>query len=374
MPNATSDEATATPGGRWQLVHYGSGVVDGLGSDEVWVPVEDRIHVVLLPEGYLQGDLEVFDEDVADSLEDLRTIDVYSAYMPAFVIWKLPLASAQRVADTDPQTADTAFEVPISAGFTGIPNIVSNGPTSQRIWGELEDFPFPPTVYWPGGGKTNDIAKKLVVSVHVYRESSGGSGYSGQARRMTNPNDSDQRLSVGFGVNWVHEFSHAFSRVSDEYLSLDQSGLGEEPELMDQSAYVSNVVMSSACDDVPWQHLLAGSVINPETEHLVGAFGTQTHGYHSEFMCLMNGSSDNDVFYGGSPNLRTVDRMCNWCREVTTFRLFERVGLLDDPQTSFASWTDQHRDVFYEHYGFTTPEVVPQQNSEGTEIYEACQP
>ncbi len=68
----------------------------------------------------------------------------------------------------------------------------------------------------------------------------------------------------------------------------------------------SNVVATNVCAELPWQHLLAGGTINPDVEQLVGAFGTSTHGYHSELVCLMNGTHDNANYYGGDGLLRTM--------------------------------------------------------------------
>ena len=150
--------------------------------------------------------------------------------------------------------------------------------------------------------------------------------------------------------------------------------LGENNALMSQSAYVSNVATAPSCRTLPWRHLLHGSAINPSANMLVGAFGTPAIGYHSELKCLMNGTHDNGAFYGGDGQFRTDERFCNFCRELRTFRIYERLGVLDDPRTSLATWEQSYRARFYAHHGFQVPDPTPQRNSQGAARYQACVP
>jgi hypothetical protein len=141
----------------------------------------------------------------------------------------------------------------------------------------------------------------------------------------------------------------------------------------------SNIAPTNQCSALPWAHLLSGGAINPSTEQLVGAFGTPESGYHPELLCLLNGTHDNATHYGGNGLLRVEDRMCNFCREMTTFRILERTSVLPDTQTSFMTWTAMYRSPFYARYGFKVPSVVPQTNdvrnpAQGMPIYEACVP
>ncbi|MBN1524318.1 MAG: DEAD/DEAH box helicase family protein [Spirochaetales bacterium] len=77
--------------------------------------------------------------------------------------------------------------------------------------------------------------------------------------------------------------------------------------------------------------------------------------------------------YGGNGNLRVTDRLCNWCREITVFRLYERLHVFNDPATAFASWIKGYLLKFYRKFGFMVPGVVPQVNSDGAIIPEASQ-
>jgi hypothetical protein len=103
----------------------------------------------------------------------------------------------------------------------------------------------------------------------------------------------------------------------------------------------------------------------------VGAFGVNNR-YHSEFKCLLNGAHDNSVLYGGNNDLRAYNRMCNWCRELSAFRLYERTGVLANQATSWSTWVSTYRTAFYEELGFSVPDTVPQRNSAGKEWFVEC--
>jgi hypothetical protein len=238
----------------------------------------------------------------------------------------------------------------------------------------MDSFPCPPSRFFGPDGKTRYVAKNLVVAIMVFDTDVGRSGLSGRARRLENPSDPTQRISAAIAHNRPHEFSHAFVRLSDEYLGAAAVGLGTDNALTNQSAYATNVVAAPDCDSLPWRHLLHGGPHNPDTEQLVGAFGTAEMGYHSEFRCLMNGTHENASFYGGDGRLRTSDRFCNHCRELTAFRISEHVGILDEPATSLSTWERDHRARFYERFGFVVPDTVPQQSSDGVPHFQACAP
>ena len=366
-----STEISAVPGGDFMLEALGTGRVDDIVTGALLrIPIEQRIHVTLLPEGYLESDLDVFEVDVDDWRAEVFAIDPYSRFSAAFVVWKLPLASAEHVAGGDPQPADTAFLVPVDDGLDEVGAIELDGPTAMRIWGALASFPYPPTHFYPADGATSLQAKTMLAHVLVFDPDDGSSGMSGVSRRVENPADPNQRLSVAFAHSRSHEFSHAFARLQDEYMTGSQ--LGENNASATSSAYVSNVVTDPTCDTLPWKHLLLGGAANPDVDELVGAFGRPETGYHSEFMCLMNGdhSGNQDVF-GGDGELRRAE-LCNFCGELATMRLFERLGVLADPQVSLADWIDEYQPVYYERFGLVVPETLPQENSAGEPWFQVC--
>jgi hypothetical protein len=65
--------------------------------------------------------------------------------------------------------------------------------------------------------------------------------------------------------------------------------------------------------------------------------------------------------------------MCNFCREVSVFRLFERIHVLDDPETSWQAWGLVFRYIYFQRFGFHVPSPVPQENSDGVPWFEDCQ-
>ena len=80
----------------------------------------------------------------------------------------------------------------------------------------------------------------------------------------------------------------------------------------------------------------------------------------------MNGDrADNSAVFGGEADLRDPERMCNFCRELSAFRLFERIGRLNDTATSYATWQTQYRVPFYDAYGFDVPPNVPMETPPG---------
>ena len=118
---------------------------------------------------------------------------------------------------------------------------------------------------------------------------------------------------------------------------------------------------------------MAGGTINPSVAGLVGAFGIAEEGYHSELKCLMNGDkSGNATVFGGETELRDEGRMCNFCRELTAFRLFERIGQLPDTSTSYATWQTSYRQPFFATYGLDVPAIVPMETPPGRDVYTPC--
>lgn len=371
-----SKRVSATPGGVYGLRHMGTGRVFDFAEEEtVSVPIERRLHTILCAEGYLEAELAsgAFDRDVERWMENVFSVWPYDELREAFVVWTLPAASNEHVSPTSPQESDTAFRVPVTENGRGVHSSVpQKGDTAVRVWAALADFPHPAEAFYPRGGRTSLMAKDLLIALIVLNPKTGRGGLSGRARRLENPSSSKERISVAIGLDYAHEFSHALARVEDEYLDHAQTnGMDNGKPLV--SATVSNVVRDPSRERLPWRHLLFEGEINPKAEGLVGAFGDPKIGYHSELKCLMNGGHDNADFFGGRGNLR-VRRFCNYCRELMVFRMFERVGILDEPKSSYELWVDRYRAPFYARFGFSVPNEVPQTNSSGEPIFRDAGP
>jgi hypothetical protein len=367
-----SADVSATPTGEWVLEELGSGIFEDVttGMPVARVPVAERNHVLLFAEGYTAADLPIFHDDadhdgaregdVDGWIDYVFSIEPYAAFREAFVVWTLPRASAANF-----NAGDTAFAVPVTGSGTG--TIDSQGETATRAWAAIGLMPILPTDFSGGGFGT---ARTHTAAFLLFDPARGQAGMSGRALSLRNPADDSQRISSGFGIGHAHEFTHAFSAVRDEYLEDDNSPPSNWTE-------TSNVVGTNVCAEMPWAHLAQGGAINATTADLVGAFGTAAHGYHSELVCLMNGTHDNALYYGGDGTLRTDDRMCNFCREITAFSVYSRAGVIGNDDAGFELWKSDFRPAFYQRFPFAVPSPVPQTNDvgdpgQGTPVYEAC--
>ncbi len=382
--SAASAEVSGTPGGEWVLEHLGTGdYVDVTTGGRVpTVPVAQRQHVLLLPEGYTEADLAQFhsheshgtgDNDVDAWMDEVFAIEPYSEFREAFVVWYLPRASNTQIGG-----GDTAFGIPLQIGGS-LPSVTGIADsTAVELWAALERHPYPPEDATGVGGIGNVVHH--TAAFLIFDPSVGRAYGSGLSTGLPNPNDNRQRIGAAFAMGHAHEFTHAFTGLADEYIETT-SGLPR------QESETSNVVGTNVCSELPWAHLLAGSEINPDVEQLVGAFGTPEQGYHPELLCLLNGTHDNGEFYASegsscqasSCTLRVEDRMCNFCREMTAFNIYARAGGLDPGQGAFDEWKSEYRDAYFQQFGFATPDMVPQSNDvrrpeNGATIYEACVP
>jgi hypothetical protein len=361
----SSAEASATPGGEWALEALGAGdFLDvATGTRVAQVPLAQRIHVLLISEGYLQGELSTFHDhaqhDLADPQNDVDrwlaevfAIDPYTELREAFVVWYLARPSMAHLNEG-------------TTAFGGNPSGAST-PLFSAIDGMGDDaFAFPPTT----------TTRNFVASFLMFDPARGRAGVSGFAGSCTNPSNPQQRIGCAFGVGHAHEFTHAFASVRDEYLENDNS--------LPQASETSNVFPTNTCDALPWAHLLAGGGIH-DTADLVGAFGRPERGYHSELLCLMNGTHDNGEYWCEPSDERYASltlrpaRLCNYCRELTAYHVMRRTGLLPE-MGGFEAWKTTYRMAFYDELGFVVPAgALPQalecNRGEATPVYEACVP
>jgi hypothetical protein len=367
-----SEETSATPTGEWVLERLGAGdFADPSGMGRVpRVPVDRRVHVLLLAEGYLASELAGFHDHATHSLErptndvdrwlaEVFAVEPYSLLSEAFVIWYLPRASATHVGEA---SAETAFGIVVSGGVSSV------AAAAAPLWSALDDagddaFPFP-----PGSPVRNQVAAFLILDP---TRNPARAGWSGVSTSLSNPSSQGQRIPAAFGIGHAHEFTHALAQVRDEYLENDNTVSATQP--------TSNVAASNTCAELPWAHLLEGAGPNM-TPGLVGAFGRPGLGYRSELVCLMNGTHDNGEYYcddsSVSLTLRPNDRLCNWCRELTAFRILDRTGVLSG---GLEAWARSYRSGFYQRFGFAVPDTVPQTfrcGMSGTPValHEACEP
>jgi hypothetical protein len=344
------------------------------------VPIANRIHVLLFPEGYTQAALATFHSDATHAarnndvdrwIDEVFAIEPYKLFPQALVVWFLPRAST-----TDINGGNTAFSVTVSSG-----SVTATSAVAAPAWAALALHPYPPTVFDDPGSR--NAARNAVAAFLVYDPARSRAGLSGLTTTLANPNASNQRLSAAFAMGHAHEFTHAMSWLRDEYMETTNSA-------PTSWSGTSNVVGTAQCSQLPWAHLLYGTAINPSTDQLVGAFGDTAIGFHPELLCLLNGTHDNGQFFyrdtapssscsQSSCTLRVNDRMCNFCREVTSLRILQRSAILSTATAGFDTWVSQYRAPFYATYGFKVPAKVPQSNDvsppdNGATIFTACTP
>jgi hypothetical protein len=380
--SAPSAEASATPAGEWVLEQLGTGDFEAVVTPGrvPALPVEERIHVLLFAEGYTTEALATLhsetshasrDNDVDRWIDEVFSIEPYALFPEAFVVWFLPRASNTTIRDTP---SDTAFRVPVTLGT--LPSV--GRPTSETAslaWEAIGSFPYPAVAY---DGPAWRDARNLVGAFLLYDPDVGQAYGSGLTTTLSNPSSSRERIAAAFAMGHAHEFTHAFSGLVDEYMETSSP-------VSNNWSDTSNVVGTNTCGELPWAHLLFGSAINPDTDGLVGAFGDPSLGFHSELLCLMNGTHDNGEYFARddsgwcrptSCTLRVEDRMCNFCREITALRVFQRSGILPGDTDT---WISEYRAAFYATYGLVVPDQVPQSNdvnrpANGTAIFQECVP
>lgn len=374
------DVAWPDEGGRTEILlkrgldfasHYpGSGLVEDIASGQTLrLPPGRRIQVVLVSEGYTRADLDAgrFRRDVEAWMRDVFALEPLGAFKEAFSVWTWPAPAPARLPRAgEADQGNSPFRLKVAAGAVQEP-----GPgTVSEVWKLMRRLPQAPWGWYPSGGLTHRQARNAVVQILALDPSTGRAGYSGLARRMADPSDSRRAVNVAIGQEQQHEFMHALANLVDEYHDSTRAPLGSF-SLENESRYFTNASSSRDCGKLPWRHLLPGGPINPGPEGLIGAFG-QGGRYHPELKCLMNGTHHNAALYGGDGYLRLRGRLCNLCREIALFRIYERTGILPDAARSLAAWEAAYRPAFFRKFPFHAPAVLPQRNSSGTAVFLPC--
>ncbi len=325
------------------------------------------LNILIIAEGYTQAehDNNKYTNDVQTWIREVELVEPLKSFKDAFIIWQYNAVSKEYIIKDDLKKSDTVLAIGVNSSGDVIDDLDE---TAERVWKITKKNGLIKDDYYPPGGVTGNINRNLLIVILIYDPLYGRSGFSGMARRLPNPNNKRQSLSTALAHNRPHEFLHAFARLEDEYLAVKPNTKPIPNFKSEFAPTLSNVVKDPNYTTVPWKHLLAGSAINPNVRDLVGIFGDDRNGYHSEAKCLMNGTHDNAKFYGGNGNLRVHDRLCNWCREITVFRLYERLHIFTNPAIDFETWKNEYRTNFYLKYGFTIPEIVPQVNNVGEVI------
>ena len=371
-----SAEATATPGGEWVLEELGAGDFDDVvtGGRVGRLAIKDRIHIVLLGEGYLESELgKLHDLDHPRRYARQRRGPLDRRGLPHRAVPAAPrrlrhLVPAARLGGPPGRGHDRVrrdHHQRRRRHGHGRRRAALLGAGRERA---ADAFAFPPS-----SPVVNHVAAFL-----LYDSARGRAGVSGLTTTLQNPNDRNQRIGAAFGIGHAHEFTHAFASLRDEYL--------ETTNTSRSASETGNTSPTNTCSTLPWAHLIAGAGIN--TDRRPGR--RLRHGRarlpsraqvpaerHARQRPVLLPADLVGQLSRASP-CAVDDRMCNFCREITTYRVFDRTRIL--PGTSgFATWKSHYRGPFYQRYGFKVPSPVPQtlkcpEDSAARPVFQACVP
>lgn len=363
-------------------------------ASTVVVPDNRLIDIVILGDGFTQA--AQFREALVAWLDDFYDLAVYERFSDAFRIRALHMPSAEPASPNRNsyyrcRVSDTGTRISMSGNWWE--SVDADGTVfRERVWQAVDSLAgvnlrrYSPTLDLGDnqaiGNWLRDIYRNLVVSMLV--RTAASNNVSGMARNVPRPLPNPSRkVRVAFGANTIHEFSHAFAYLSDEYINgRNTSNTRVEPATASVFT-LSNLSYSNRDDAVPWLHLcpcghFGRTASGNDPSPLVGWLwvGGSVHkgAWHSEYRCLMNGTHDNFQFTQtaaqdptANPDgsytdesgalLRDRDRFCAWCQELVTIRILEKTDQLLEPgdptdpteqgKTWHARWVGDLRRGYY---------------------------
>jgi hypothetical protein len=361
----------------------------------VQIPESGLVDVVILGDGFTSA--ADFRAALVDWLAAFYTVTVYDLFAGAFRIRALYTPSAE-AASTD---RDSYYSCSVNDDEVGISedgNWWSSNDAKgilfrQRLWEAVDSFADVNLRRYSTqlnlgsnhaiGNWLRDIYRNLVVSMLV--RTAATPNVSGMARDVPRESpDQGRRVRVAFGANSIHEFSHAFGLLSDEYIDGRGTNSTRSNPATPSVFTLSNLSYTNRDDSVPWLHLAptgrfrrtaSGTEPSPLAGWLWVGGVKHTGVWHAEYRCLMNGRHDNFAFTQVTSNdptanadgtytdengamLRDTDRFCLWCQEVVVLRILEKTDQLVEPgdpsdpteqgRAWYVRWVDQLREKYYE--------------------------
>lgn len=380
--------------------------------------VESRlIDVILLGDGY--DTAADFEAQLRGWLSDFSKLKVYTTFAGAFRIRAL-FEPSDEPAST---TRDSYYRCRVEADGKGI-SFEDSWWTAddtdglrfrERLYAAVGSFTDANLRRYPddldlGDGNTaiknttlRDVYRNLIVCMLV--RSAVSSNVSGMTRAVPRPApDASRQVRVAFGAGRLHEFSHAFGLLTDEYINGRDTPSTRVNHPTRSVFTLSNVTYSRTDGDVPWRHLgpwgrvprqAAGTAPDPVVGWLWVGGSVHKNVWHAEYRCLMNGSHDNFQFTqvasddptanrDGSyteengANLRDQERFCLWCQELVTIRILEKTDQFletGDPTNLSAAglvWWTRWEDDLRERYW--TLFDVSQQIMDAEAVYAGLRP
>lgn len=319
----------------------------------VAIPVENRIDIAILGDGYLAGERAAFEKDLRDWHDRFEKLTPWREFRGAFRVRGLWTPGEARA------TSEKKSPYLIGATATSVGDVRS-AETRDAIFAALDKVGVNGAVR--NGRMTHATAMMLV-------RNENGRNPSGLTRSVMSA-DGNRAVSVGFAADSHHEFGHAYGGLRDEYIR-GTGGRSTAPALAAPFSIftLSNIVYSKDVKRLPWAHLAPGSSSNPDPGSVIGVLwlgGVSEEGaWHSEARCLMNGTHENwDLARTRrGAYLRDRERFCFWCEELLVARTLQKAGLLGDSvdgEALWKKWTDEWR-VLY-HAAFDVQGRIQRQN------------
>lgn len=315
------------------------------------IPLDRRLEVVLLGDGYLEGERERFERDVRNWYERFLTYVPWREFRGAFRVrayWTPSASRASRERRSYYGIAATPFDVGDVAGPA----------TRAAIFRALELL---------DATRVRAAARLTHTTVVMLVLNERGTHPSGLAREISSP-DGSLTVAAGFAADPHHEFGHAYGGLRDEYIRVAGLKADRKPPERLSLYNVSNIAYTKERRLLPWAHLSPGSPLNPDPDSVIGVLwigGVLEEGaWHSEARCLMNGTHDNwtpDRTRRGA-RLRDPDRFCFWCEEILVARTFHRTGQLGDSTDGEELWKRWEELRPHYHKAFDVPTRIRIQN------------
>jgi hypothetical protein len=373
-------------------------------SSTVQISESRLIDVLILGDGF-QTQAE-FEAGLQDWIDAFYVQKVYDLFQGAFRIRALYRESDERAS----VQRDSYYRVKITSDDEGVESggwweeSTGDGLVfRERVFEDVDSFADINLRRYPSGltfdETTTEIRdwlfgmyRNLVVAMLV--RTAATTTPSGRAFRLARPSPDDDRVvRVGAGTNLIHEFSHAFGLLSDEYIDERSSESTRTNPTRKSVLNLSNLTYSNTLSGVPWLHLspwgrdrrqAGGSDPSPVLGWTWVGGTKHRNVWHSEYRCLMNGTHVNFRFTQDAAddptmqpdgsvdgaNLRDRNRFCLWCQELVTIRILERTGQLDaadDPsdfvergERWYERWTTELRDGYWELFD-VSQQIVAQE-------------
>lgn len=330
------------------------------------------IDIIILGDGYLQNEQNLFTQDVEKWYEEFTRVTPYNYFAGAFRVRGYFVPSDSRSNPERQSFYQLSAKQRMNANGKPSGYIMETqlGPeTISRIDELLLSIKESQHSDFMRDGKPNTV---LVMLVKPDQPSAVVSGFTATI------NTRFGQLRMAVAEAHIHEFTHAFASLKDEYINTADShaNAGARSNMLkSENDFWSKNNFSYSADkaELPWRHIAPGSDGNPDALSVIGLpwiggiaeFGV----WHSEPYCLMNGSHQNwDLLHERRGVGLRSPYFCFWCEELVTARIAALTGLLgndlNDPNL-WAKWV-KLRPSYYK--AFRVEERMDARNNEYTKL------